>query len=512
MNQLPKLTYQVTEHILDTKSLLDEENFYHQRQGAPSELTRKLTFILGDYTKNYPISTMTVGGVGFGGEANKRAAQELDDVQFTYPVMGRLTKASVVSRTDYSGGDKPGIGNSEFYLYFPDNHIKRFFIIQSARGVQAHVRKDLEQVGAHWRATCVLDPALPTDFCPLTEVVEGAAWVPLYAAVPESRSRSTESTMAAPGSYKNQMGFIRAGLSWAGNAANKIMRISATNPVTGQTSNVWMDAFMWQFEKEWLEQCEHVYWYSRYNRTANGIVPLKDLLTGKIIPRGSGILEQIQNKATYSSLSYNFIQNVIGDALYSQQDQQGKVLTFHGGKGFLREFDRAMKDKGIQMLTDWGQVAEKFVTGTGRELMLGGYFNGFYHIDGYTIMVKHNPIFDFGKIAMAQVAGGYVHPETGWALESYRGVFLDNTDYDGQPNIRHVAQTGRSFLHGVIAGLTPMPRSIKMMVGDFNIDSESSAALLSSDMDESSYTRFKSAGIQILRANTCFDLQCVAGV
>jgi hypothetical protein len=509
-NQLPRLKYEVSEQIIDTKSLLDEENFYHQKQGAPSELTKKLTFILGDYKKSYPISLMTVGGIGYGGDALQRAAVELDDTQFTYPVMGRLSKASVVVKTDYTGGDKPGIGNGEFYLYFADNLIKRFFIIQSARGVQAYVRKDAENVGGFWKYTCVLDPALASDFCPISEVTEGAAWIAVNTAVAESRSRSTESTMAMPGSYKNQMGFLRAGMSWAGNAANKIMRIKATDH-TGQTTDVWMDYFMWQFENEWLSQCEHVYWYSRYNRLADGTVPLKDLLTGKIIPRGSGILEQVQNKTTYSSLSYNFIQNLIGDALYSQQDQQGKSITFHGGRGFLREFDRAMKDKGIQMLQDWGMVADKFVTGSGYNLMMGGFFDGFYHIDGYTIKVKHNPIFDFGKIAMTQVAGGYVHPETGWALESYRGVFIDDSDYDGQPNIQHVAQKGRAFLHGVIPGLTPMPKSIQNMTNSFNVGG-GTAEIISSDVDESSYTRFKSAGIQILRANTCFDVQCVAGL
>jgi hypothetical protein len=510
MNTLPRLKYQVSEQILDTKSLLDEENFYHQKQGSPSELTKKLTFILGDYNKSYPISLMTMGGIGYGGNALKRSAVELDDPQFTYPVMGRLHKAAVVTKSIYTGGDKPGIGHGEFKLYFSDNLIKRFFIIQSARGVQAHVRKDPENVGGYWEYTCVLDPAAPSDFCPLTEVAEGASWVPMFTAVPESRSRSTESVMAMPGQYKNQMGFLRAGMSWAGNAANKIMKINITDH-EGKSTNVWMDWFMWQFENDWLSQCEHTYWYSRYNRLADGTVPLKDLLTGKVIPRGSGILEQVQNKATYSSLTYNFIQNLVGDVLYSQQDQAGKSLTFHGGRGFLREFDKAMKEKGINMLTDWGNIAEKFVTGSGYNLMLGGYFDGFYHIDGYTIKVKHNPIFDYGKVAMAQSAGGVVHPETGWALESYRGVFIDDSDYDGQPNIQHVAQKGRSFLHGVIAGLTPAPRSIQLMTGSFSIDKESSASLLASDMDESSYTRFKSAGIQILRANTCFDLQCIAG-
>ena len=85
----PQLKYQVQEAIFDAKSMLDEQNFYHQRQGSPSELTKKLTYILGDYNKSFPISTMTMGGVGYG---NNRSAVEIDDVQFTYPVMGRDNK------------------------------------------------------------------------------------------------------------------------------------------------------------------------------------------------------------------------------------------------------------------------------------------------------------------------------------------------------------------------------------------------------------------------------------
>jgi hypothetical protein len=425
--------------------------------------------------------------------------------------MGRLKKASVVAKTLYSGADTPGVGNREFYLYFADNAIKRFFVIQSHAGVQAYVAKDLEEEGNYWKATCFLTAAGPADYCDPTQTYEGAAWTPLFTAVPESLSRSTESNMAMPGSYKNQMGFLRAGMSWAGNAANKIMRIKLDNG-KGVETDVWMDWFMWQFEMDWLSQCENVYWYSRYNRLADGTIPLKDLITGKVIPMGSGLIEQIQNKVSYSRLTYDFISQVIGDALYGMQDSNNLSITLHTGRGGLREFDRAMKEKGVALLTDWTGVADKFVTGTGRNLMLGGFFDGFYHIDGHTIRVKHNPVFDAGQVALAQKAGGYVHPETGWALESYRMVFIDDNDYDGQPNIQHVAQKGRSFLHGVVAGLTAgAPKSIQIMQGTFS-NEVGAAASLATDIDQSSYTRMKSAGIQILRANRCFDLVCIAGL
>ena len=116
MNQLPKLTYKISDEIFDAKSCLDEENFYNQRQGSPSELTKKMTYLLGDYSKNYPISTLTLGAEGFGATGTRSV--ELPDIQFTYPTMGRLEKANIVAKTIYTTGDQPGIGHSEFDLYF----------------------------------------------------------------------------------------------------------------------------------------------------------------------------------------------------------------------------------------------------------------------------------------------------------------------------------------------------------------------------------------------------------
>jgi hypothetical protein len=54
-----------------------------------------------------------------------------------------------------------------------------------------------------------------------------------------------------------------------------------------------------------------------------------------------------------------------------------------------------------------------------------------------------------------------------------------------------------------------MPRSLDILLG--NSGGVASKAL-STVQDKSEYTRFKSAGIQIMRANRCFDLQCVAGL
>lgn len=502
-NLFPAIKFQVQEAMFDSKSMLDETNFYAQRQGQPAELTKTLTYMLGSYNKNYPISMMTMGGIGYG---VTNTAIEIDDVQFTYPVMGSETKASVIWSTEYDSSDKPGINHSRFYATFTDNWIKRYYIIQSERGIQAYVHSDGEpQPSGGYRYELQLDPATASDYCNYLQLEPGTKWIEIHTAVAESESRNTESKMVMPGMFKNQMGFTRAGISWAGNAANKMMRISVQTDKG--TTNMWMDLAMWQFEKRWMEECEHYYWHSRYNRLNDGTIPLKDQLTAKVIPRGSGIFEQITNKSTYSRLTYKSLANKIGDALYGQNDTGGMNLTLFGGTGARREFHRAILAEGGSFIGPMGagDIASKFVTGTGYNLMLGGYFDGFYHIDGYTIKFKYNPMNDIGRVAKASP----LHPESGLPLESYRMTFIDDSDVDGQPNIQHVTQRGRSYIEGVLRGLTPIPKSLAIKTGG---NSSNERIDLGSVQDKSEYTRMKSGGIQILRANRCFDMQCVAGL
>ena len=54
-----------------------------------------------------------------------------------------------------------------------------------------------------------------------------------------------------------------------------------------------------------------------------------------------------------------------------------------------------MKEAGATLLgpLGGGDIASKFVTGTERNLALGGFFDKFYHVDGYTIKVKKAQIY-----------------------------------------------------------------------------------------------------------------------
>jgi hypothetical protein len=508
-----KFRFQVHQDIFDGKDLLDEQNFYHQRYGKPDELSQKLTWLLGDSTRKFPLAMSTMGDVvtpnGF--KKSNAKVKELKDIQFTYPVMSRLNKALVLASTN--SGTSEGLDGKTFTLTFTDNWAKQNYMIESPLGVQAYILAPGEPstTGVGYDYTLQLNAVSSKNVVPATEMVAGGLWSELNTFNAESESRGTAFKRVAPGKFKNQMSVIRLSHQWAGNAANKVMPIRISDG-GGKNLELWMDFEHYQFERAWLEECEHMFWYSRYNRKANGTIDLKDILTGKVIPTGSGILEQVNNYSTYSSLTYNYLQNTVANALFGQSDTDGMSITLHTGRGGIREFDAAMKEAGVTnlVITAGGNIADKFVGGSNYNLVSMGFFDAMYHIDGYYIKVKHNAIFDYGRRAIKSP----LHPETGYPLESYRMVFIDDGMYDGEANLQMVAEQGRRFLHGVVPGMAGLPRQYKILQGINSGTSISGAnlALLATDVDKSSYHRLMVGGCQLRRGNTSLHLECIAGL
>ena len=84
----------------------------------------------------------------------------------------------------------------------------------------------------------------------------------------------------------------------------------------------------------------------------------------------------------------------------------------------------------------------KFITGSGRNLGITGYFTSYDHIDGHRVNVVKVPLFDHGAVAQASKK----HPETGLPLESYRMTFVDQSTYDGENNLQMINKKGREML------------------------------------------------------------------
>lgn len=276
----------------------------------------------------------------------------------------------------------------------------------------------------------------------------------------------------------------------SGNAKDFVAEFSLPTK-GGSTTKLWMDYEEYLHMLDFKEECELYYWYGQKTYDSNGHTYMKDE-NGQPVIVGPGLLEQIVNTDTYSVMTESKLKNIIGDLFYGMTDASVKQVTLYTGTGGAREFDEALKSHFSG--NTWKVGGEnRFITGSGRNLGLTGYFTTYEHVDGHTINVVKLPIFDHGAVAQARAK----HPVTGYSLESYRMVFVDQSNYDGQNNLQMISKKGREAMRWCVAG-SVVPRGF------------SGSDARASDIDGASVHMLKTAGIVLRRFDTSIDITCTA--
>ena len=203
----------VREQLWSSQSHRDSNAFYNEQQGStkPDALTNNLTYLLGDYSKKYPLSTMQgyanildMERPGSGATMTKKVSTQ----EYDYPVMGRFEKAAQVGETPTVLTPAAlGAGHSIFTLCFTDNWLKRYQLIESESGIQAYVQADpIQKSPNKWEYKLELNTVNKDASCPVSEVQGGTKWVALFTPVSLERSRGSDSNTVYPGKVKNQLG------------------------------------------------------------------------------------------------------------------------------------------------------------------------------------------------------------------------------------------------------------------------------------------------------------------
>ena len=465
----------LTHDIFNSEGMTDENSLANAMLTQPDKLSPVITHLAGREDRRFPLSFLTEG---------MNNVKELNDIQYDYPVMGKLRKA--VMCVDLKG---TGIGGSPVYLTFTEKRFPKQYLIESPDGLQFRIEDDPVEGEKGWVYRCVI-ATMEHESIVEADVV-GKLFSQLFAPVtPYGGSTGNESYWAAPSSMRNQITAIRKSYRFEGNAQNRVVNIEFDVPGKGKTS-LWVDFEEWQYMLQWKEEVETLYWYSRYNRNSEGKVLLRDA-NGKVITLGSGVLEQIPNYDTYAKLTAKKLKNVVRDAVYGASDASEMNITLFTGTGGMEEFDEAMKEEVAMGAYIKNTDPKAFINGSSNALSLGGFFTQYKHIDGHSITVRKLPLFDNGPRAN----NSYKHPRTGLPLESYRMIFLDMSSYDGEPNIKMVYQKGRSERRWAVAGMEIPPGF-------------SGNNLRANDIDQGSVHFFKTGGISIRRATNCIHLECV---
>ena len=472
----------VQKTFYNDSQMTDMNSLSNALLAKPTELSPIITHLAGKDDKRFPLSFLTEG-VG--------NVKSIDRLEYEYRVAThRLRTRPVVATPAVTAN--VGLGGSTFELEFPDKHFVFPYVLVSQAGTQARIMKEPEAIGSNWKYTLQLVNPAATATIAAADITSGALFAQMYAPVGVDFSRGNASNWETPGKVRNKLTTVRKSYHMSGNAKDYVAEFALPTK-GGSTTKLWMDYEEYLHMLDFKEECEMYYWYGQKTYDSNGVTSMKDE-NGQPVIVGPGLLEQIINTDTYSTMTETKLKNIIGDLFYQMTDAAQKQVTLYTGTGGAREFDEALKNHFAGAAGSWKVGGEnRFITGSGRSLGLTGYFNSYEHIDGHTINVVKLPMFDHGAVAQARAK----HPVTGYSLESYRMVFVDQSNYDGQNNLQMISKKGRESMRWCVAG-SVVPRGF---------DSTSARA---SDVDGASVHMLKTAGIALRRFDTSLDITCTA--
>lgn len=471
----------------------NEESIAYLQLQKPVEINSFLTYNYGLDDDRFPLSFMTEGQ-GAGGVV------DIDTVQWTWKTMGRYKFTDFVTYFN-TAVSKPGLGGTEFEVHFSTHwFIEQHGLIGPDGKTSVRIQKDLGESAYGYGYILKLDTVNPEAFVDPTLLAKGKYWSLTAPTVSESYSKGNRSNTMGPGKMTSQLEFYRHSKEIAGNLANVITEYEFEGAGGGK-SRLWINEEMRQFNLHMRVLGEERLWLAQYNRMVDGTITLKDRDNGKPIPHTAGMLEicRESNYDTYGEyLTLNKLKRTVGDVLDRDTDEGTMNIVLMAGKGFLEDFDEAMKmdAKENGFLTPLG---DKEIQGSGSNLEYGAYFRKYKTVDGHTITCKHCSFFDKGTVAEAAKQNGYIHPRTGYPMTSHQACFIDFSSYKGHQNVRQVRQKGQIYKAKVLKGMTDVPAS--WGVSDSNF--------ISTEIDMSRFEVKGSRGLQVDNSTKMFMLECV---
>ena len=477
----------------DDRGYSNEESIAYLQLQKPADINGFLTYNFGMDDDRFPLSFLTEG-------QGKAGVVDVDTVQWTWKTMGRLKYTDKL--TYIASTSNVGKGGAEFEVHFATHwFIEQYSLIAPDGVTEVRVQKDLGESPYGYAYILKLVSPNPDAVIDPDYLAVGQYWSMSAPTVSESYSKGNRSNVMGVGKMTSQLEFHRYSKEIAGNLANVVTEYEFKGGANGGTQRLWINEEMRQFNIHMRVMDEERLWLAQYNRNMNGEITLKDRDNGKPIPHTSGMLEicRESNYDTYGEyLTLGKLNRTVGDVLSRDTDTGKMDIVLMGGKGFIEDFDYAMKmdakDNGF--LTPLG---DKMIKGNGDALEYGAYFRKYKTVEGHTVTVKHASFFDKGTVAEAAKQNGMIHPRTGLPMTSHQAAFIDFSTYEGTKNVRKVRQKGQIYKAKVYKGMTDVPAS--WGVGDSNF--------IATDVDMSRYEIKTSLGLQVNNSSKMFLLKCV---
>ena len=473
------------DHMQYSKELHDDEYELEKHfAGSTATLTQNIIYMAAAQNNQFPMSAITEGGA-----LGRVKTEYVEADEYDYPVSDNIsTRTTSIAKNNYAGDttSKIGINGSPFEMFVEGALIPTYeYILNSTTKV--YCRDSEEAADGMFKGTFVLvDSTDVTKTVPQSDFEVGKKISRIVSINSKAGSRGNGSLFVTPYKKKNMLNTFRKTYKWEGEIPTKVVRFNYTQS-GDNVKTLWMDYRKWVFMQEWAYEKEVGIWEGEYNKTADGRIYLKDRHSGNVVSRGSGVWEQIPNWDSYSKLTAAKLKSISRSVFRANNDQAsgGRDIKVFGGTIAAENFDAAMKEQ-------WGDArfySDKMARGEGGNMEYGAYFTKYRTIDGDTFTFVKSDMFDNGP--RAEVADPY---KDGFTVESGKMVFIDDTMYNGEPNIKMVIRKGMENLFQKVAGVGTQ-------------EGGGQPEFVSSDFHGSSHEYMTMRNIQIMRNTNCFVLE-----
>jgi hypothetical protein len=420
--------------------------------------------------------------------------EEIGDVEYEWYLEGDDEKPIRIAANLGDGGATPGIQGTTFRVVLEERWFVGGDILlpdDTSRRFQVRVTRDPESYGGNqWMYTLEMITPDPLAFMPLDLIQPGKQFSKEYSASGED-GKPSHTTFSFPFKMRNFLTTLFKEYSVTRSAATEVMCIAVNGP-NGESTTMWTRYAEWKYMVQYYMELERMYWFGRYNRTAQGNVRHVQA-NNRPIYMGAGIWEQISksNRREYTTLTKDVVLDFLIDLSYNVLDNSDRhFVAFTGEFGFV-EFDRAMREDAAQYTL---MPSNTFIGGSGQEMILQGQFVQYKGPNGITLTLKKLPLYD--NITTER----QMHWKSGRPITSYRFTILDFGRKDGKSNITKVYKKDSEQIMWHTAGsVDPMGRPGK-----------SSNEMRSNGRDGYSVYCLSESGIRIDNPTSCGELICTA--
>lgn len=361
-----------------------------------------------------------------------------------------LVNASlVIAGTALTGSDTPGIGRSQFYMWFAERYFEATSVIvgEYPDDYSLRVVEDPVMDGDYYRYTVELVTGNDSLFVPVDDLEEGLRWSEEYGLTEQELSKRGNGVHhMAPFKMENVTSQIRKNYDVPGNmitqGKNKPLAYAFVDQ-DGKTQTQWIDKLGWDFLVQFRRDKARLLLHGKSNKLADGSYGNKGE-SGNTIRAGFGLYEQMEggNILYFNDFDLDMLTTFALDISIGKIPEDKRKFVLSTGERGLHKFHIAASDKASGIT--WLRSGHNFQNGGAT--LSEGQMDKFVSVNGIEFNVMLDPMKD------DPVRNKIQHPDGGLA-SSYAYDIWDMGTTNGNPNIMRVAVEDNEEFFRYIPGM-----------------------------------------------------------